>query len=205
MSGGDAGGGPYHPTGSGGVPGPPLGGGMMGMMGLLPQSMAPTLHDMRIVHELCGVGRGAGTGSVTADNLSASPKARNSREGVKAQPRACGVPIAKRSLAELKADEKKTGIRVHNDLPPDFPRGPWVVDLSKPPDHAPSMGCHDGGLLFFPHPAIDALATARVFFCRMRRSRFHARTRMEVPRGADGGAMEVLVLGSQHATRLPRS
>jgi hypothetical protein len=58
------------------------------------------------------------------------------------------MPVAKRTLAELKADEKKTGIKVPHDLPPDFPKGPWVVDLSKPPEHAPATGCHDGGELF---------------------------------------------------------
>jgi len=76
------------------------------------------------------------------------PKVRRSdalRAGIKAQPRACGMPVAKRTLAELKADEKKTGLKVPLDLPADFPRGPWVVDLSKPPDHAPASGAHDGG------------------------------------------------------------
>ena len=63
----------------------------------------------------------------------------------KAQPRACGAPVAKRTLAELKADEKKTGIKVPEDLPPDFPRGPWVVDMTKPADHVPATGAHDGG------------------------------------------------------------
>ena len=47
-------------------------------------------------------------------------------------------------MADLKADEKKTGIKVPTDLPIDFPRGPWIVDLSKPAHHAPSGG-HDGG------------------------------------------------------------
>lgn len=69
------------------------------------------------------------------------------REGVKSQPRSCGMPVAKRTMAELKADEKKTGIRVPEDLPTDFPRGPWVVDLSKSPEHAPATGQHDGGTL----------------------------------------------------------
>jgi hypothetical protein len=43
------------------------------------------------------------------------PKVRRSdalRAGIKAQPRACGMPVAKRTLAELKADEEKTGLQV---------------------------------------------------------------------------------------------
>ena len=66
-----------------------------------------------------------------------------SEHGAKCK-RPCGQPIARRTMADLKADEKKTGIKVPTDLPIDFPRGPWIVDLSKPAHHAPSGG-HDGG------------------------------------------------------------
>jgi len=75
------------------------------------------------------------------------PPRQSMRDGTKPQPRTCACPVARRTLADLKNDEKKTGIRIPADLPPDFPRGPWVVDLSKPPDHAPGSGCHDGGQL----------------------------------------------------------
>jgi len=79
--------------------------------------------------------------------------------GTKTQPRACGMPVAKRTLAELKADEKKTGLKVPADLPNDFPRGPWVVDLSKPPDHAPAAGCHDGGVCLTFHMPSNTFST----------------------------------------------
>jgi len=42
-------------------------------------------------------------------------------------------------------DKKKTGITVPDDLPADFPRGPWIVDLSKDPDHPLTSGSHDAG------------------------------------------------------------
>lgn len=32
-----------------------------------------------------------------------------------------------------------------HDLPSDFPRGPWIVDFSKDPDHTNTSGCHDAG------------------------------------------------------------
>ncbi len=78
----------------------------------------------------------------------------------KAQPRACGAPVAKRTLAELKADEKKTGIKVPEDLPPDFPRGPWVVDMTKPADHVPATGAHDCGVRLPGMPRASRRAVA---------------------------------------------
>jgi hypothetical protein len=187
----------FIPAGAnGGVPGPPNGGGMFGMIasnGLLPPPMPPAPPiQLEMPPALSGAKKPRDIHSLL-------------REGMKAQPRACGVPIAKRSLAELKADEKKTGIKVRDDLPPDFPRGPWVADLSKPPDHAPASGCHDGGQLISPYPSLTALAChrPRIVLPFTTLTLCCGTTRMEVPRGADGGAMEVLVLGSQHAARLP--
>jgi hypothetical protein len=134
-----------------------------------------------------------------ADGLGVAPAAKGPKplrippEG-KAQPRACGAPIAKRTLAELKADEKKTGIKVPEDLPPDFPRGPWVVDMTKPPDHVPATGAHDGGVCLPLRAPCAGPSCPDDFGCN----------RMEVPGGADGRAVEVLVLGPEHAARRAR-
>ena len=42
--------------------------------------------------------------------------------------RPCARPLSKSTLLELEADTSKTGMRLPNHLPADFPRGPWLVD-----------------------------------------------------------------------------
>ena len=186
-----------------GIPPPPGLGQPMSLMPPMPLPLMGMSGGLEALQSGGGVGGIPGPfqppGQPMADMIGVAPAAKGPKplrippEG-KAQPRACGAPIAKRTLAELKADEKKTGIKVPEDLPPDFPRGPWVVDMTKPPDHVPATGAHDGGVcLPLRAPRAGPLGPD-VCGCN----------RMEVPRGADGGAVEVLVLGPEHAARRAR-
>ena len=145
------------------------------------------------------------------------------REGMKPQPRACGMPVARRTLADLKNDEKKTGLRIPADLPADFPRGPWVVDISKPPDHMPATGSHDGGELQSSGCSVPPSLITGALLARGVEERCEGETlppcrrllmgpggpvlvcaRLEVPGGADGCAVEMLVLRPEYTPGLPR-